>query len=151
MFEVRVECGLIIKPDYNIFGPTAQGGQQLRKSDRRLGYLLHLRNPDENTSKIYEIHAHQPMKRNTHIPCIDCQVGTMRFCHTLFFRIRDGRPICVPDFPAWVCDICGRREYDSSALAELQAVLETNRRSRQKPFWSLIDTDQDQLLTGADP
>jgi len=31
--------------------------------------------------------------------------------------------ISVPDFPAWVCDICGRREYDTQALNQLSLLL----------------------------
>ena len=31
--------------------------------------------------------------------------------------------ISVPDFPAWVCDICGRREYDIQALNQLSLLL----------------------------
>lgn len=75
----------------------------------------------------------------------------MHLCHTLFFIIQDGQPICVPDFPAWACDICGQREYDPFALAELQAMLENDRYSRRKLRRSWIDADQDQPLTVADP
>ena len=31
--------------------------------------------------------------------------------------------ITVPDFPAWVCDVCGRREYDPYALSQLNMLL----------------------------
>jgi YgiT-type zinc finger domain-containing protein len=31
--------------------------------------------------------------------------------------------ISVPDFPAWICDICGRREYDTQALNQLSLLL----------------------------
>lgn len=31
--------------------------------------------------------------------------------------------ISMPDFPAWVCDMCGRREYDAQALRRLKRVL----------------------------
>lgn len=31
--------------------------------------------------------------------------------------------ITVPDFPAWVCDVCGRREYDLQALSQLTLLL----------------------------
>lgn len=34
--------------------------------------------------------------------------------------------ITVPDFPAWVCDICGRCEYDENALARLSLLLSPN-------------------------
>jgi len=31
--------------------------------------------------------------------------------------------ITVPDFPAWVCDICGHRTYDGEALTQLSMLL----------------------------
>ncbi|KPL79047.1 hypothetical protein ADN00_03950 [Ornatilinea apprima] len=31
--------------------------------------------------------------------------------------------VMVPDFPAWVCDVCGRREYDQLAMARLSMLL----------------------------
>ena len=31
--------------------------------------------------------------------------------------------ITVPDFPAWVCDICGRLEYDHESLNDLALLL----------------------------
>jgi YgiT-type zinc finger domain-containing protein len=34
--------------------------------------------------------------------------------------------ISVPDFPAWVCDICGRCDYDENALTRLTLLLSPN-------------------------
>lgn len=31
--------------------------------------------------------------------------------------------ITVPDFPSWICDMCGRREYDPAALNQLSLLL----------------------------
>lgn len=31
--------------------------------------------------------------------------------------------ITVPNFPAWVCDVCGRREYDQHAVNEISLLL----------------------------
>jgi len=31
--------------------------------------------------------------------------------------------ITVPDFPAWICDMCGKREYDMQALNDLALLL----------------------------
>ena len=31
--------------------------------------------------------------------------------------------ITVPDFPAWICDLCGHRTYDTHALAQLNLLL----------------------------
>lgn len=34
--------------------------------------------------------------------------------------------ITVPDFPSWICDVCGRREYDLHALNQLSLLLNPN-------------------------
>jgi YgiT-type zinc finger domain-containing protein len=62
-------------------------------------------------------------------PCRECQVGALQPRPVSYFTIQDGQLISVPDFPAWVCDVCGSTEYDSSALVELHAMLEANRHS----------------------
>jgi YgiT-type zinc finger domain-containing protein len=31
--------------------------------------------------------------------------------------------ITVPNFPSWVCDVCGRREYDPRAISWLNTLL----------------------------
>ena len=46
--------------------------------------------------------------------CPECQAGLMRLVHITYFTWLSGELITVPDFPAWVCDLCGRREYDCS-------------------------------------
>lgn len=34
--------------------------------------------------------------------------------------------ITVPNFPAWICDVCGRREYDEHAVSWLSMLLNPN-------------------------
>jgi len=31
--------------------------------------------------------------------------------------------ISVPNFPAWICDLCGDRTYDTNALTQLSILL----------------------------
>jgi YgiT-type zinc finger domain-containing protein len=31
--------------------------------------------------------------------------------------------ILVPNFPAWICDVCGRREYDERSISWLAMLL----------------------------
>lgn len=31
--------------------------------------------------------------------------------------------ITVPNFPAWICDLCGHRTFDAHALAQLSLLL----------------------------
>ena len=40
-----------------------------------------------------------------------------------YFTWLNGGMITVPDFPAWVCDICGKREYDHEAIDQLAMLL----------------------------
>lgn len=59
-------------------------------------------------------------------PCTECQAGHMhRGFFTYFTWIGDDL-ITVPDFPSWVCDVCGRREYDLHALNQLNLLLNPN-------------------------
>ncbi len=41
--------------------------------------------------------------------------------------------ITVPNFPAWVCDMCGRREYDEKAISQLTMLLNPNAGKPTKP------------------
>ena len=64
--------------------------------------------------------------------CPECQLGVLRQRRVSYFTVHAGQLISVPDFPAWVCDVCGRREYDAAALAELRAMLNTARPPRRR-------------------
>jgi YgiT-type zinc finger domain-containing protein len=67
------------------------------------------------------------LKRNSDpslkIPCSECSVGQMHKTRVAYFTWMGEELISVPDFPAWVCDICGRREYDTQALNQLSRLL----------------------------
>ena len=43
--------------------------------------------------------------------------------HLTYFTWLDEELVTVPNFPAWVCDVCGRREYDARAITLLAALL----------------------------
>jgi YgiT-type zinc finger domain-containing protein len=43
-----------------------------------------------------------------------------------YFTWLGGELITVPNFPAWVCDVCGRREYDERAISWLTMLLSPN-------------------------
>jgi YgiT-type zinc finger domain-containing protein len=57
------------------------------------------------------------------IPCPECQAGKMHRSVVTYLTYLGEELISVPDFPAWVCDICGRREYDQHALNQLSLIL----------------------------
>lgn len=65
--------------------------------------------------------------------CPECQVGALRPANVSYLTRIHGRLVTVPDFPAWVCDVCGRREYDEAALTELRAMLEGGTPMRPRP------------------
>lgn len=55
--------------------------------------------------------------------CPECSVGYLKRRNVAYFTWMGEELISVPDFPAWVCDVCGRREYDTQALNWLAAML----------------------------
>ena len=57
------------------------------------------------------------------IPCSNCSIGQMRKTHITYFTWLGEQMITVPDFPAWICDMCGKREYDLQALDNLALML----------------------------
>ncbi|GAP11533.1 protein containing YgiT-type zinc finger domain [Bellilinea caldifistulae] len=60
------------------------------------------------------------------IPCSECQAGQMHRTRVVYYTWLGEDLITVPDFPAWVCDVCGRREYDLNALNQLSLILSPN-------------------------
>jgi len=70
--------------------------------------------------------------------CLECQAGIVQLEHITYFTWLAGELISVPDFPAWVCDVCGRRDYDPQAISLLNILLNAGssrpaRHKRQKP------------------
>ncbi len=57
------------------------------------------------------------------IPCNECLAGNMHMRHITYFTWLGEEVITVPNFPAWVCDICGKREYDERAVSWLSMLL----------------------------
>ncbi len=41
--------------------------------------------------------------------------------------------VTVPNFPAWVCDMCGKREYDSRAVSWMTTLLSPNAGHGKRP------------------
>ncbi|RME05659.1 MAG: YgiT-type zinc finger protein [Anaerolineae bacterium] len=58
--------------------------------------------------------------------CPECQAGRLRLRHVTYFTRLGGDYIAVPEFPAWVCDVCGLCEYDQRALSWLNVMLDAN-------------------------
>ena len=56
-------------------------------------------------------------------PCDECQAGVMRLRFITYFAWLGEDLVQVPNFPAWICDVCGRREYDEKSLSWLNTLL----------------------------
>jgi len=59
-------------------------------------------------------------------PCTGCQAGQMRLRYVTYFTWLDEELVTVPGFPAWICDMCGKREYDPRAVNQLNLLLNPN-------------------------
>lgn len=60
------------------------------------------------------------------VPCHECAAGQMRLHNVTYYTWLVDELITVSDFPAWICDICGRREYDPRAVNQLSLILSPN-------------------------
>jgi YgiT-type zinc finger domain-containing protein len=59
-------------------------------------------------------------------PCNECHAGNLHPRRVTYFTWIGNELISVPHFPAWVCDVCGRREYDLKAITWLNMILDPN-------------------------
>jgi YgiT-type zinc finger domain-containing protein len=55
--------------------------------------------------------------------CRECQMGKMHLQHLTYFTWLNDELITAPNFPAWVCDVCGKRDYDARAVQWLNILL----------------------------
>lgn len=67
------------------------------------------------------------------VRCPQCMVGEMIPTKAFYCQWSDGHFITAPDFPAWVCDVCGAREYEPQAVLELQTLVEMSRPAPARP------------------
>ena len=66
-------------------------------------------------------------------PCPTCHAGHVSLQHVTYFTWLSGELITVPDFPAWICDMCGLREYDQRARSWLNIILNPDTGHKQQP------------------
>jgi YgiT-type zinc finger domain-containing protein len=55
--------------------------------------------------------------------CPECAAGLMRLNSITYFTWLNEELVTVPNFPAWICDLCGRREFDPRAITWLNTLL----------------------------
>jgi YgiT-type zinc finger domain-containing protein len=60
------------------------------------------------------------------VQCNECQAGMMQVRYITYFTWLGEELITVQNFPAWICDVCGRREYDERAISWLAMLLSPN-------------------------
>jgi YgiT-type zinc finger domain-containing protein len=72
---------------------------------------------------------------STPLPCDECQAGVMRLRFITYFTWLGDELILVPNFPAWICDVCGRRDYDEKSISWLSMLLnpDAGKPSRERP------------------
>jgi YgiT-type zinc finger domain-containing protein len=54
---------------------------------------------------------------------MNCQGGIKRLSAATLMTWLGNELITVPNFPAWICDMCGHRHFDNRALAQLSLLL----------------------------
>jgi YgiT-type zinc finger domain-containing protein len=55
--------------------------------------------------------------------CPECHTGLFQLEYLTYFTWLNDELITVPNFPSWVCDVCGKREYDAHAVSWLNMLL----------------------------
>lgn len=67
-----------------------------------------------------------PAPSSNAMTCRECSAGVMHLRHITYFTWLGDELIMVPNFPAWICDMCGKREFDERAIAWLTMILNPN-------------------------
>jgi YgiT-type zinc finger domain-containing protein len=62
--------------------------------------------------------------------CPACQVGNFHLKLSTYYTWHGEQIITVPDFPSWICDVCGRTEYDEKAVSQLRSLLASHTDAR---------------------
>ncbi len=62
------------------------------------------------------------MQQNDALTCPHCLVGLMKSGKATFTGVLYGMFLSVPDMDAFICDICGAREFSTDALVGLEAL-----------------------------
>ena len=57
----------------------------------------------------------------------------MRLRFITYFTWLGDELVLVPNFPAWVCDVCGRRDYDEKSISWLSMLLNPDAGKPTKP------------------
>ena len=69
------------------------------------------------------------------IPCDECQAGIRHLHFITYFTWLGDELVMVPNFTAYICDVCGRRDYDDKSIAWLTMLLnpDAGKATKSKP------------------
>lgn len=96
----------------------------------------------------------RPTKPFPEIPevCLHCYFGRIKPGKRSFAAHTSGKPVMVPDVPAWICDVCGFTIYDPASLVNLHRLLtnpaksffhrDAAKKTERKPARNRPQTDQ---------
>ena len=70
--------------------------------------------------------------------CKSCHAGQVSIQQVAYYTWLGGELITVPEFPAWICDMCGMKEYDQRALSWLNIILNPDTGQKKHPVRSRI-------------
>jgi YgiT-type zinc finger domain-containing protein len=65
--------------------------------------------------------------------CPECHTGVFHLEYLTYFTWLNDELITVPNFPSWVCDVCGKREYDTRAVSWLNMLLSPTTGRKPRP------------------
>ncbi len=85
----------------------------------------------DDTGKLEEKPNAEQQPEYPHI-CQECHTGVLHLEYITYFTWLNDELITVPNFPSWVCDVCGKREYDNHAVSWLNMLLSPTTGRKQK-------------------
>lgn len=86
----------------------------------------------EETTKPEENPKAEEQSEYAHV-CPECHTGVLHLEYLTYFTWLNDELITVPNFPSWVCDVCGKREYDTHAVSWLNMLLSPTTGRKHKP------------------
>ena len=77
----------------------------------------------------------EPEQLSTPFACDECQAGLKHLHFITYFTWLGDELVMVPNFPAWICDVCGRRDYDEKSISWLAMLLnpDAGKPTRMRP------------------
>jgi YgiT-type zinc finger domain-containing protein len=62
------------------------------------------------------------MHANSPYICPRCQIGHLQRGQATFITCVDDQLLSIPDVDAWACDICHYREFDATAIRQIELI-----------------------------